>query len=113
MPLKFRLKGLAETFVDDLCCKSCGNTGGSSGDEGFETSLTRVTYEGIVVVVECKCCGAIFVPESQRFGIINSQRLRDAVDKDSLNTGQPVVPDARSVKLNVEQLNAERDNRVH
>ena len=26
-------------------------------DQYFATEMTRVTYEGIVVVAECKCCG--------------------------------------------------------
>ena len=76
MPLKFRLKGLAETFVDKICCPSCGHDGGSEGDQGFTTELTRVTYDGIVVVIQCSICNDVFVPDGQRQGVINSQRQR-------------------------------------
>ncbi len=112
MPLKFRLKGLAETFVDQICCPACGNDGGPDGDQGFHTDLTRVTYDGIIVVVQCVVCGKIFVPEGQRHGIINPQRLRQAVDKDSLNTGQPVFPSLESVKLDVDKLNEAKNDRL-
>ena len=113
MPLKFRLKGLAETFVDSLRCPDCGHDGGEEGDQGFLTERTRVTYDGIIVVVECRICGRIFVPEGQRFGVINSQKLRLAVEKDSLTTGQPIFPSFSSVKLEVEKLNAAKSHKLH
>ena len=112
MPLKFRLKGLAETFVDSLKCPKCGHEGGDEGDKGFLTDLTRVTYDGIVVVVKCQMCNQIFVPENQRHGIINSQRLRAAVEKDSVNTGQPIYADTKAVIVDVERLNASKDNKL-
>ena len=112
MAIKFRLKGLAETFVERFCCPSCGHDGGEEGDEGFLTDLTRVTFDGIVVVVQCQVCGHIFVPEQQRFGVINSAKLRLAVEKDSVNTGQPVYPSRQSVQLEVERMNAERHSKV-
>ena len=113
MPLKFRLKGLAETFIDDIRCPCCGHDGGEEGDQGFRTELTRVTFDGIIVVITCEVCAIVFVPEGQRLGVINSQKLRMAVERDSLNTGQPVFPDMSSVRLDVERLNAERDQQVH
>ncbi len=113
MPLKFRLKGLAETFVDAIRCPGCGHDGGDDGDQGFQTELTRVTFEGIIVVISCAHCGKIFVPEGQRLGVINSQKLRHAVEKDSATTGQPIFPGIQSVKLEVEKLNAAKNNEMH
>lgn len=112
MPLKFRLKGLAETFIDRLSCPSCGHDGGPDGDQGFHTDLTRVTFDGIIVVVQCGMCGAIFVPENQKLGIINPQRLRTAVERDSLNTGQPIFESKKAVQLDVERLNAAKEDQL-
>lgn len=113
MALKFRLKGLAETFIDQLCCPECGHQGGDDGDVGFKTDLTRVTYDGIIVVVECSFCRNIFVPKGQRLGVIDPKKLRSAVEKDSLNTGLPIYPDIDAVRLEVEKLNATRNHEVH
>ena len=110
MPLKFRLQGLAETFLDEVICECCGNDGGEDGDQGFKTEHTRVTYDGIIVVIECENCGHIFVPSNQRLGIINSRKLRLAVERDSENTGQPVLGSIKDVKLDVEKLNALKDS---
>jgi phosphate/sulfate permease len=41
MGLKFRLKGLAETFIDKLKCPGCGNNGGEEGDNGFGKAFTE------------------------------------------------------------------------
>ena len=113
MGLKFRLKGLAETFLERIKCPTCGNDGGEDGDHGFKTDLTRVTYEGIVVVIECELCGDVFVPEGQKQGIIDSNKLRAAVERDCLKTGQPLFSNRRSVKLDVEKLNAEKSSGLH
>ena len=113
MAIKFRLKGLAETFIEHISCPECSHDGGEQGNTGFFTDLTRVTFDGIIVVVRCGICGHIFVPNGQRLGIINSKRLRDAVAKDSLVTGQPIFSDAEAVRLEVERLNAERQKEVH
>jgi hypothetical protein len=110
MPLKFRLKGLAETFVDALRCPSCKHDGGDTGDDGFRTDLSRVTYDGIVVVIQCDHCSHIFVPDGQRFGILNSQKLRRAVEKDSQQSGDPVLQNAKAVRLEVERMNAQRSS---
>lgn len=110
MPLKFRLKGLAETFVDAVRCDCCGNEGGEDGDEGFSTDMSRVTLDGIVAVIECIHCGNVFVPEDQKLGIINLSRLRDAVKKDSEVTGMPIIEGVKEVELDIEKLNAVRDD---
>ena len=111
MALKFRLKGLAETFIDDIECPCCGIVAGD--DENFSTELTRVTYEGIIVVLQCRHCNEIFVPEKQRLGIINVQALKEAVKKDSQDTGEPLYTDVSAVVLNAEKLNAIRRGAVH
>src|SRR5262245_23626516 len=113
MPLKFRLKGLAETFVDAIRCTHSGRDGGEEGDQGFYTELTRVSFDGLVVVDQCGSCGHVFVPEGQRHGVINSQKLRLAVERDSWNTGQPIFTNKESVQLEVERIHAERNDKFH
>ena len=113
MTIKFRLKGLAETFIDTIKCPCCGHDGGDEGDDGFQTDLSRVTYDGIVAVIRCSSCQTVFVPEGQKFGVVNSQRLKDAVEKDSRKTGLPIFPTIESVRLEVEKLNASSQNKVH
>jgi hypothetical protein len=111
MALKFRLRGLAETFIDEICCPGCGIIG--SDDENFTTEYTKVTYEGIVVVVQCKMCHEIFVPISQRLGVLNPERLKEAVWKDHQETGEPLVPGLEGVRLTAERLNALRRGDLH
>lgn len=113
MPLKFRLKGLAETFVDRVICPSCKHNGGDAGDQGFGTDLSKVTLDGIIAVIKCECCQHVFVPGNQRLGIVNSSKLRSALSRDSKNTGQPVFKGIKDVELEVERLNAYREHRVH
>jgi hypothetical protein len=113
MPLKFRLSGLAETFVDQIRCPKCGHDGGEGGDQGFRTELTRVTFDGIVVVIQCDCCSYVFLPEGQRLGVIDPRKLRSAVEKDSSSTGQPILPGIKAVRLEVERINAERGYKIH
>ncbi|MDC0357653.1 hypothetical protein OAO01_02475 [Oligoflexia bacterium] len=111
MALKFRLRGLAETFLDEIICPHCGVHG--CDDDNFETSLTRVTFDGIIVVVECRKCGEISVPSTQRLGVINPEELRKAVKKDCEDTGEPLIPNIAGVRLNVERLNAMRKGDLH
>jgi len=111
MALKFRLKGLAETFIDEIVCPCCGVVG--SDDHYFTTELTKVTFDGFIVVVQCRSCQEIFVPSAQRLGVLNPTELRIAVEKDSFDTGEPVVAGFRAVQLNVEKLNAERKGDLH
>lgn len=111
MALKFRLRGLAETFVEEIfcpCCKTCGND-----DLHFSTELTKVTFDGIIVVAQCKVCNEIFVPQTQRLGILNLDELKRAVTKDSKDTGEPIFQNLKSVQLNAERLNALRKNEIH
>lgn len=111
MALKFRLKGLAETFIEEIVCPCCGTTG--NDDQSFTTELTKVTYDGIIVVVQCKSCAEIFVPSSQRLGVLNPEELKKAVQKDSVDTGEAVMPNVETVRLNAERLNAMRKGEVH
>ncbi len=113
MLLKFRLHGLAETFVEQLKCPACGHDGGEEGEDGFRTDLTKVTFDGIVVVIQCELCGYVFMPEQQKLGVINPQKLRKAVEKDSVNTGQPILPGLQAVRLEVERINAEKGLKIH
>ena len=111
MALKFRLRGLAETFIDTIECPTCGVAG--NDDENFSTEFSKVTLDGIVVVVQCKCCNEIFVPSAQRLGIISIEKLKEAVSKDSEETGEPVIPNLSTVRLSVEKLNAQRKGDIH
>lgn len=111
MALKFRLKGLAETFVDHITCPNCAAVG--SDDENFSTELTKVTYDGIIVVVQCRHCNEIFVPITQRLGVLNPVELGKAVDKDHEETGEPLLAGIEAVRLNAEKLNALRKGEVH
>ena len=111
MALKFRLKGLAETFIDSICCNKCGFV--SSEDDGFTADETKVTFDGIVVVVTCKLCGEVFVPATQRLGIVNSKALREAVIQDSQDTGEPLLENLRAVRMAVEKTNASRSGDLH
>ncbi|MCB0310906.1 MAG: hypothetical protein KDD42_06715 [Bdellovibrionales bacterium] len=111
MGLKFRLRGLAETFIDEITCPGCGAHG--NDDQNFSTEFTKVTLEGIIVVLQCRSCSEIFVPSSQRLGIINPDGLRQAVEKDSVDTGEPILPNLNAVRLSAEKLNAARKGELH
>lgn len=111
MALKFRLQGLAETFIDQVLCPNCGI--GGSDDENFTSELTKVTLEGIVVVLQCRVCCEIFVPPTQRLGILDSRELRKAVEKDWQESGEPPLPSVSAVRLNAEKLNALRRGDLH
>lgn len=111
MALKFRLKGLAETFIEEITCPHCGISG--NDDQSFSTELTKVTYDGIIVVVQCKSCAEIFVPDSQRLGVLNPEQLKSAVDKDSFETGEVLLANVDAVKLTAEKMNALRKGEIH
>ena len=111
MALKFRLRGLAETFVDSITCPSCGCLG--SDDQNFSTEFTKVTYEGIIVVVQCKSCNEIFVPNTQRLGVLDCAALKVAVEKDSRDSGESALAGLEAVRLSAEQLNAQRKGCMH
>lgn len=111
MALKFRLKGLAETFVDSITCPCCGVQG--VDDQNFTTELTKVTYQGIIVVVQCRSCREIFVPDSQRLGVLDNRALRVAVEKDSCDSGEAILPGISAVKLSAEKMNALRKGCMH
>lgn len=111
MALTFRLKGLAETFIDEICCPECGTA--SNDDSNFSTELTKVSFDGIIVVVQCKSCHEIFVPEYQRLGVISPEELKQAVTQDHLDTGERLYDNLMTVKLTAEHLNAQRKGALH
>ena len=111
MGLKFRLRGLAETFVDEIECPCCRAKG--SDEDAFNTDFTRVSFEGIIVVAQCRACRQIFVPRAQRLGILNPGGLREAVLKDSEETGEPVYTGFEAVSFSAERLNALRRGELH
>ncbi len=125
MALKFRLRGLAETFIDEVVCPCCSHSTSVSsnhrhGDEddnspeaGLKTEHTKVTLSGIVVVVQCGACEHVFIPRDQRLGVLNHQKLADAVERDSKNTGQPIFKGLPCVSMEVERLNACKDSKFH
>lgn len=111
MGLKFRLRDLAETFIDEIVCPECAQRG--VDEEMFATEHTRVTFEGIIVVVQCQSCQTIFVPNSQRLGVLNPRALREAVERDSQDHGEPLFPDFHAVKISAERMNASRKGDLH
>jgi len=108
MALRFRLKGLAETVVDTITCPCCKSEG--QDDEFFTTTMTKVTYQGIVVVLNCRVCGEVFVPDTQRLGIINPKALTEAIHQDIKEIGEEHLRDLVNVRLETERVNAERRN---
>ncbi len=111
MALKFRLKGLAETFIDHITCPGCRAC--EADDTHFSTEFTKVTLEGICVIVQCKGCGEIFVPDRQRLGILNPQELKKAVELDSVETGEPLMTNMGAAVLHAERMNAVRRGEMH
>ncbi len=111
MALKFRVKGMAETFLESITCPHCGISG--PDDQHFTTDYTKVTLEGIIVMVQCKACREIFVPTRQRLGVLNYPALCTAVEKDSADSGNPILPGIEAVRLSAERLNAERKGAMH
>jgi hypothetical protein len=111
MALKFRVKGLAETFLESIECPCCGVAG--PDDQYFTTEFTKVTFEGIIVVVQCKVCKEIFVPNSQRLGVLDYDALCVAVEKDSRESGNAILDGLTAVRLTTEKLNAERKGSMH
>jgi hypothetical protein len=111
MALKFRLKGLAETFIDHISCPRCKTC--ETDDANFSTEFTKVTLEGICVIVQCKSCSEIFVPERQRLGILNPKELRKAVELDAVETGEPLMNEMDAAILHAERMNAIRRGEMH
>ena len=110
MSLKFRLKGLAETFLDQVCCPECGHKG--TDDQFFSTEMTRVTFDGIVVIAQCKICSEIFIPNNQRMGILSQKALKEAVEKDINITGEKDFSTYQQAAQTVSRINAERKGQV-
>jgi hypothetical protein len=127
MALKFRLRGLAETFVEEVVCPCCGHSASTSepnkqhnshsdddkAESGLKTEHTKVTLSGIVVVVQCGGCEHVFIPRDQRLGVLNHQKLHDAVERDSKNTGQPIFKGLPCVSMEVERINAYKVQKFH
>lgn len=113
MALKFRLRGLAETFVEEIVCPCCSAEMKADNESAISTEHTKVTLSGIVVVVKCPSCNHVFIPHEQKFGVINTQRLQSAVERDSVNTGQPVMRGLSCVKVEVERINAVKSAKMH
>ena len=111
MGLKFRLRGLAETLIDYIQCPHCGADG--VDDTAFSTEQIRVTYEGIAVIFQCRCCGEIFVPETLKLDVASPDELKNAVERDAKETGQTLYPTLESVVLSAEHLNAVRRGCLH
>jgi hypothetical protein len=111
MAIKFRLRGLAETFIERIHCPGCGLK--STDDTEFSTELTRVSLQGIIVVLQCRQCSEIFVPQNQRLGIVDQTELRLAVERDARDTGEPLFATFDSVLVNAERLNAQRKGDLH
>jgi predicted metal-binding protein len=82
-------------------------------DSQFSTELTKVTFDGIVAVLQCRSCREIFVPETQRLGIVDCERLREAVQQDVQDGDNLDERSLVGIRLIVERMNAERRGGVH
>lgn len=111
MTLRFRLRGLAETLIEEASCPCCSCSG--ADDNLFSTEHTKVTFEGIVVVLQCKNCDEIFIPDNQKLGIVDETELKVAVEKDHQRTGEALYADIRAVMMDTEKLNACRKGLIH
>ena len=107
----YQVKETFENGVRKIDCPCCGANG--IDDSNFSTEHTKVTYQGIVIVLECKHCDEIFVPQNQRLGIVDSGQLKMAVSYDSEQSGEPLYENIDSVLMNAEKLNAFRKGEVH
>ncbi|MCS6961345.1 MAG: hypothetical protein NZT61_02425 [Deltaproteobacteria bacterium] len=111
MALRFKLKRIAETYIDYIECPSCGHY--SEEIDKFTTELTRVTFEGIVVVCRCGICGEIFLPRNQRIGVISFKNLRDLILRDARKRAVAIYRNIEDVKIYANYLNAVRRGEIH
>ncbi|MCS6894465.1 MAG: hypothetical protein NZO16_07885 [Deltaproteobacteria bacterium] len=111
MALRFKLRRVAETYIDYIECPNCGYS--SEEIDKFTTELTRVTFEGIVVVCRCGICGEIFLPANQRVGVISFKNLKELILRDSRKRGVAIYRNVRDVKIYVDYLNAVRRGEIH
>jgi hypothetical protein len=111
MALKFKLRRVAETYLEFIQCPSCGTY--SEDIDHFTSELTRVTFEGVVVVCRCTICGEIFIPPNQRIGVISFKNLKDLILRDARRRGSKIFRNIEDVKNYVEYLNAVRRGAIH
>ncbi len=111
MALRFRLRGLAETLIEEVSCPCCGSVGEDDGT--FSATNTKVTLQGIIAVLQCKSCDEIFVPENQKLDIADTGLLEEAVKEDHQRTGEPLLHGFSSVLHQAEMLNATRKGQIH
>ena len=110
MALRFKLKNLAETVIEEIKCPNCGQI--SNDEQMFSTELTRLTSDGIIVMAECRCCGEVFVPGGQKNGILDARTFRQVVQTEYLESDLP-VPTRYSVQLEAEKLTAIKRYGLH
>ena len=53
------------------------------------------------------------MPAAQRLGVLNYSALCSAVEKDSVDSGNPILSGLSAVRLSAEKLNAERKGSMH
>ncbi|MEM4379949.1 MAG: hypothetical protein QXL01_04600 [Thermoplasmatales archaeon] len=111
MALRFKLRRVAETYVEEIECPCCGHY--SEDIDGFTTELTRVTFQGIIVVCRCNVCGEIFLPFNQRVGVISFKNLKDLILRDARRRGVAIYRNLDDVLDYVNYLNAVRRGEIH
>lgn len=110
MALRFRLKNLAETVIEELKCPGCGLI--ANDEKLFSTDLTRLTVDGIVVIAECRCCGEVFVPIGQRTGIMDVRNFRQVIQNEYGDSSLK-APSRLTMQMEAEKLNAIRRHGLH
>jgi hypothetical protein len=108
--LRFKLKNLAETVIEELKCPGCGLI--ANDEQLFSTDLTRLTKDGIIVMAECRCCGEVFIPTGQRTGIMDVINFREVINREYSDESFP-APSRNSMELEAEKLNAIRRYGLH
>ena len=110
MALRFKLKNIAETVIEELKCPGCGLI--ANDEKLFSTDMTRLTVDGIVVCAECRCCGEVFIPIGQRTGIMDVRNFREVIKSEYGHTKRP-APSRQSMEMEAEKLNAIKRYGLH
>jgi hypothetical protein len=110
MALRFKLKNIAETVIEELKCPGCGLI--ANDEKLFSTDMTRLTVDGIVVVAECRCCGEVFIPIGQRTGIMDVRNFREVIKSEYGHAKGP-APSRQSMEMEAEKLNAIKRYGLH
>lgn len=80
MSVLYKLKGVAETRIEEVCCPRC-EVSEDDIDDFFDIENIFPTFEGIIATVKCFSCGFYYIPE-QEIEIVDDRKLKIGVSKD-------------------------------